>query len=394
VDPWRLDRLGTAEGGAALAAAGALADDDPLVAVTRLRAAGFDPELAADALSQARLRRRAAAKFGPYAEVMFFTPAGLEQATRAVVADRRADRLAAAGVRRVADLGCGVGADTIAFARAGLAVLAVESDPGTAAVARANVAALGLAGRVEVRRADATGVELSAVDAAFCDPARRDAARGTRLFDPDAFSPPWSYVTRLARLVPTTVLKLAPGLDHRLIPPGTEAEWVSVDGDLVEAALWSGEPARAPRRASVLRGGAVAELTGPGDRDAPLGTVREYLYDPDPAVVRARLVAEFAGTVGGALADPHIAYVFADRAEPTPYARCLRVTERLPFARKALRAALRVRGIGRLEIRKRGVAVDPAVLRRELRLAGEGAATLVLARFDAAPVALLCQPGF
>jgi hypothetical protein len=138
----------------------------------------------------------------------------------------------------------------------------------------------------------------------------------------------------------------------------------------------------------------VAELTGPGDRDAPLGTVREYLYDPDPAVVRARLVAEFAGTVGGALADPHIAYVFADRAEPTPYARCLRVTERLPFARKALRAALRVRGIGRLEIRKRGVAVDPAVLRRELRLAGEGAATLVLARFDAAPVALLCQPGF
>jgi SAM-dependent methyltransferase len=392
VDVESLARLRTAAGAAALAAADGLVDSDPLVAVTRLRRAGLDAEMAAAALAQAGLRRRARAKFGPDAAAMFFTRTGLEQATRAVVARRRADRLVTSGRHRVADLGCGIGADTIAFARAGLAVVAVDADAATAAVARANLEALGLAGTVVVRQADATGVDLSDVDGVFCDPARRDTGRGARVFDPAAFAPPWSYVVALPDRVPATVLKLAPGLDHGLIPAGAEAEWVSVDGDLVEAALWCGPLARVPRRASVLRGGVVHELTGSGQRDAPLGTVQEYLYDPDSAVVRARLVAEFADTVAGALADPRIAYVFAARAAPTPYARCLRVTEPLPFARKPLRAALRARGIGRLEIRKRGVAVDPAVLRRELRLAGEGSATLVLARFGSSPVALLCQP--
>ena len=56
-----------------------------------------------------------------------------------------------------------------------------------------------------------------------------------------------------------------------------------------------------------------------------------------------------------------------------------------------MRAALRTRGIGALEIRKRGVAVEPDQLRRDLRLAGSGSATLVLTRVDATPIALLCR---
>jgi hypothetical protein len=387
------DLLLTPAGAKALAAATGLAgiaDRDPLAAASALRARGIAPDLAAAALTQAGLRRRAVAKFGADADRMFFTRAGLEQATRRVVADRRAARLAAAGTRTLADLGCGVGADTIAATRAGIRVEAVEADPATATVATANLAALGLEATVVEARAEAA--DLSTVDAVFCDPARRDPGTGRRTFDPATFSPPWDFLMTLPRRVPRTVLKLAPGLDHARIPAGAEAQWVSVDGTLVELALWCGPLAEVPRRATVLRGTRSAELTGTGDTPVPVGPVRGYLYDPDPAVVRSHLVAEFAATVGGTLADPTIGYVYADEPLPTPYARCLAVTETLPFSLKRLRAALRAAGVGRVEIMKRGSPLDPAQLRRDLRLAGDGAATVVLTRVAGAPTALLCQP--
>ncbi len=388
VDLETLARLRSAEGARALTLAGSLYGGDPLVAAGTVRAAGFDAGLAAAALSQVDLRRRAAAKFGPEADRMWFSRAGLEQATRPVVAAGRAARLAAAGASRVADLGCGIGADTIAFARAGLRVKAVEADPVTAELARSNVEALGL--RADIVTADVTTVDLSDVDAAFADPARRDGAR--RVFDPAAYSPPWSYVVGLAQRVPSTVLKLAPGLDHALIPDGAEAEWVSVDHALVECALWFGPLATVTRRASVLVGGAVHELTGSGTAAAPVAGVRRYLFDPDPAVVRAHLVAEFAATVEGGLADPHIAYVFADQGRSTPYGRCFEVVGELRPGLKHLRTALRERGIGRLEIRKRGLAIEPDRLRHGLRLSGPHGATLVMARIGDRPAALLCQP--
>ncbi|GAA4579147.1 class I SAM-dependent methyltransferase [Micromonospora coerulea] len=388
----QLAALRTAEGSAALAAAARVAGGDALAAAAALRSAGVLAGLAAAALTQAELRRRAVGKFGPAAAGMFFTRAGLEQATRRVVADRRAARLRAAGVRTLADLGCGLGADGLAAARAGIRVYGVEADPVTAAMAAANAEAAGLAEEFTVECGDATAFDVRRVDAVFCDPARRRAGTGRRIFDPNAYSPPWDFVTGLAERVPRTVVKVAPGLDHALIPAGAEAEWVSVDGDLVEAALWCGPLAEVPRRATVLRGDVPHVLTGSGDAEAPVGPTRRFLYDPDPAVVRAHLVAELAGELDATLADPSIAYLYADTATATPYARCLAVTDVLPFSLKRLRALLRDRRVGRVEILKRGSALEPERLRRDLRLSGDAAASLVLTRVAGAPTVLIGQP--
>src|SRR5207342_649263 len=100
----------------------------------------------------------------------------------------------------------------------------------------------------------------SGADAAFVDPARR-GARG-RTFRPEQFSPPYSFVLDLARRVPATAAKLAPGIPHDVLPEGAEAEWVSVDGDVVECMLWSGPLVTAPRRATVLP--EAATLAGDG----------------------------------------------------------------------------------------------------------------------------------
>jgi SAM-dependent methyltransferase len=384
-----LAALRTPDGVKALAAAAEVAGGDPLTAAMALRSRGIEPALAAAALTQAGFRERAAAKFGPGAAEMVFTRAGLEQATRLIVADRRAARLAAAGVTTLADLGCGLGSDALAVARAGIRVYAVDADPLTAAMAAWNAGAAGLADLVTVNCADATTVAVEEFDAVFADPARRRAGGG-RVFDPKSYSPPWDFVAGLAERVPRTVLKLAPGIDHALLPPGAEGEWVSVDGDLVEAAFWCGPLARVERRATLLPGD--AELTGTEAR-APAGEIGRYLYDPDPAVVRSHLVGEFAAAVGGRLADPDIAYVYTDRPVDTPFARRLEITDVLPFSLKRLRTLLRERGVGRLEIRKRGSALEPEQLRRDLRLAGPNAASIVLTRIGGAPTTLLCIPG-
>ncbi len=358
---------------------------DPLRASVVLRRDAA-PEHVAAALTQVELRRRAEPKFGPDAATMYFTPDGLEQATRAPVARHRAARLVAAQAATAIDLGCGIGGDLLALAAAGLTVAGVDLDPLRVEVARANLAALGLPGAVSV--ADATTVDHSGFDVAFADPARR-SARG-RTFDVDDWTPPWSFVTAL--LQRNAAVKVAPGIPHHLIPDGVEAEWVSDHGEVKEAVLWSGALATTARRATVIGDVGLATLTEDDDRPAEVRAVGEYLYEPDGAVIRAGLVTAVAAGVGGGLVDEHIAYVTADASFRTPFARSYRVIEELPYKEKHLRAALRARAVGRLTIKKRGVAVVPEELRKRLALAGDAEATIVMTRVAGKGVCLLVEP--
>ena len=363
---------------------------DELRLATRLRR-DHPAELVGAALTQARLRQRGAAKFGPDAARMWFTPAGLEQSTSREDAAHRARRYAEADVGLVADLCCGIGGDLVAMARTGLDVVGMDLDPLTAEVARANIEETAETGVwAEVQLGDVTAADLTGFSAAFCDPARR-SARG-RTFDPKAYSPPWDFLLALAERVPATGVKVAPGIDHALVPATAEAEWVSWAGGLKEAALWFGPlaSAGASRRATLLPSGHT--LTEVDLEPAGVGPVRRYLYEPDPAVIRAGLVGHVATEVDGVLLDPAIAYVTSDRRVETAFATRFEINEVLPFQLKRVRALLRDRGIGRLEIKKRGFAVEPEQLRRQLRLTGEfgrAAGVLFLTRIGTDPVALL-----
>ncbi|MFB6721943.1 methyltransferase domain-containing protein [Kribbella sp. NPDC056345] len=343
----------------------------------------YDGALVSAAVTQAALRYRAVAKFGADAARMYFTPDGYEQSTRTVVGTHRAARIAAAlPGSRVIDLGCGIGGDLISAARAGLRVTGVERDPETAAAARANLAALDLPGEVLV--GDAEIADLTPYDVVFADPARR--ADGRRVFDHNAYSPPWTFITGL--LERTACVKVAPGIPHDAVPDGVEAEWISDAGEVKEAALWSGALySGTARRATLLPGGATV-TEAPETESGPVGN---YLYEPDGAVVRAGLVTAVAAAVDGWLLDPRIAYVTADKLVPTPLASAYEIVEQLPYKEKALRAWVRAQDIGTLEIKKRGVDLDPAVLRKKLAPKGTTAATLVITRIGRDAVAYSCR---
>ena len=370
--------------------AAAMAEPDPgaLAAATRLRRVA-EPEQAAAALQQAALRRQAVAKFGPAAETMFFTRDGLEQATRPAVADQHAQRFLAAGVRRVVDLGCGIGADALAFARAGLEVVAVERDPDTAAVAMAN-----LAGRAEVLCADAEEVAVELLTpgvGAFCDPARRNT-RG-RIWRVTDFTPSWSLVTRLLNGRRTGGVKLGPALPHDLVPRDAEAEWLTDHGDTVEVGLWAGPGSVPGRRSALVRAGDDWHrlVTDPDPSERTVREVGDYLYEPVGAVIRSGGIAQLARRLKAGLLDPHLAYLTGDRAVATPFATAYAVRERLPYDVRALRRWVAERQVGRLEIKQRGTTVDPAKLRRELRPNGPNAATLIVSRTPRGTVVLVAE---
>lgn len=384
---------------------------------TRLRASGVDPERAAAAVAQHALRARAAAKFGDRAISMLFTGDGLEQATRWEVARGHAQRYVDVGVTVVHDLGCGVGADAIAFAAAGLGVAAVEADPVTAAVASANLAPwpaasvrLGLAEDfldATARRTDGTGVWL--------DPARRtpgvaDAGgRTRRTFRIEDLAPSWEFVLTVAQEVPATGAKLAPAFPRSRLPQGVEGQWVSIRGEVVECAVWWGPLARFPGRTARVIGRPASTDAGPteavvteADADpapgvvAGLGEVGEWLYETDPAVRLAGLTGAVTRAVGGAELDGGLGYVTGGTASDLSFARRYRIVEAMPFSPKDVRAWLRRQGVTGVTLKKRGVDVDEAALRRQLKVgtgAGAGAqATILLTRVAGRRCVLVLDP--
>ncbi|MER3390322.1 MAG: class I SAM-dependent methyltransferase [Microcella sp.] len=363
--------------------------DDVVRLVGRLRRDGHPAGRVSAVLSQYRLRRRAAAKFGPFAERMLFTEVGLEQATRLRVAALHAGRFAAAELTHVADLGCGIGGDAMAMAALDLRVTAVERDEVTAALAAYNLAPWPGA---RVEHGDATAVDLDGVDGIWLDPARREGAR--RLADPGDWAPRLDTALDLAERRPAGI-KLGPGMDRSLLPSSGEAQWVSLGGDVVELVLWSGSLARPGiRRAALVLGAddSAHELIAEHDSDdVAAGALGEWIYEPDGAVIRARLIGLLAGRLGGRMLDSTIAYITGDQLSPTPFARAFRVVERWPLDVRVLRRELAARDIGVLEIKKRGVDVDPAALRPKLQLRGERAAVLILTRVAGDRVALLAE---
>ncbi len=363
---------------------------DVIKLTTNLRKQGYEPDLVAQCITQAKLRSRAVAKFGQQeAANMLFTEEGLEQATRSEVSSWHAKRFTQAGIKSVTDLGCGIGGDSKAFASAGISVTAIEMNPDAAALAGHNLNAFPNA---IVFQGDATNTQV-ATDAVWMDPARRNLsskAAGRVMLKPEDFSPNLDFAFELARKH-SAGIKLAGSLPHELIPTDCEANWVSHNNELVETVLWFGALGEAGKRSAVIIDKDALEFAGE-EIQAPLGAPGKYIYDPISAMVRSHLLGAYAieNELWGI--STSIAYLSGDHKVQSPWLRGFEVLEELPLDAKRIAKRMSELNIGTLEIKKRGVDITPEQLRPKLKLKGKESATLILTKIQDSRKALVCKP--
>lgn len=359
-----------------------LRDAAILGAIERLRRR-CTPAEAAAAVALARLRLRARSKFARAAE-MYFTAEALEQASGEIISRYRARRYAA--FARVADLGCGIGGDSLALAAAGHEVIAVERDRLRARLAGANARACGTP-QLHVVCADLRAQGWGAV-AAFVDPARR--IEGRRVFSLQRMAPSLDEVLALRAWAPHLGVKVHPGVADAELPAGCEVEFISEAGTCKEAVLWFGDLATTARRRATLLP-SEDTLAWEPCAPAPVGPPAAYLYEPDPAVIRAHLIDQVARRIGAHKLDAEIAYLTADHLATTPFARAYPIWEAHPFHLKRLNARLRALGIGAVTVKKRGSAVDPDEFRARLQTTPGGpSAVVVLTQARGKPTMLIC----
>lgn len=381
------DALLTSQGQAALAAAAELgpAEETFLPAFTRLQKS-YPAELAKAALETVILRRKAIAKFSRAAQ-MYFTREALEQASGEAISAYRSTRYAP--FESAGDLACGLGGDAIGLAGrkapSGSTIL-VDADPVRLALARANLAAYGRAGRAQFVCADLTAASPPPAEALWFDPARREMGR--RAFSVRHYHPPLSIVKDWLPSTPALGVKISPGVNlAELAGYDCEVEFISENGELKECALWFGPLKTAPRRATLLPG--THTLLADPAAAPTLSAPKAYLYEPDPAVLRAGLVTSLAARLNASQIDPSIAYLTSDSLTPTPFARAFVVEEAMPFQLKRLRARLRALGVGAVTVKKRGSPLEPEALLRQLKLSGPESRIVFLTQVSGKPYALI-----
>jgi hypothetical protein len=351
-------------------------------------------EQTAAVCEQLDLRERGRGKFLS-ADAMFFTRQQLEQATDEVVANYKAARFAPFAT--AADLCCGIGGDLLAMATQSKAI-GIDRDSVATTFAAANLAASGRAGRLVAETIDAARLS---VDAWHIDPDRRPG--GKRSVHVEIHEPGLAFIESLLERVPGGAIKLAPAAepstDWRAL---AECEWISRGGECKQLVVWFDALANRPgtTRATVLAKAldtpvedcVLATVTGQAGAEpqhAP-GVLR-YLFEPDAAVLAADLVGALAEVHQLAAITPGIAYLTGDRPINDAALTCFEVVEAMPFRVPVVKSWLRERGVGRLEIKKRGVEEDPEKLRKNLKLAGDHAATLILLPIAGSVTAVFAQ---
>jgi hypothetical protein len=349
-------------------------------------------------LEQVELRRRAREKFLD-ADRMFFTRLGLEQATDQFVAAYKASRFPLGPT--VADLCCGIGGDLLGLAHRG-PVIGVDRDPLTGVLAAANARLVqppdGLGPRAEVRAADVADFPLDQAAAWHLDPDRRP--QGRRTTHVELHEPGLPLIERLLAISPNAAIKLAPASE---LPQAwcerAELEWISRQRQCRQLVAWFGSLASEPgrRRAAMVTSSPSgppclrALLGDPSARPPSVDQVGRYVFEPDAAVLAAKLVGTLADEHALASLGSVLGYLTGDRPVADPALACFEVTDVLPLDLRRLKTLLRDRGIGQLEIKKRAVPQEPEELRRRLALRGDGSAVLLITPIGGSTTAILAR---
>ena len=326
-------------------------------------------------LEQIDLRRRALEKFAA-AQRMFFTPKALMQASDEAIATYKAARFPAGESN--ADLCCGIGGDLLSLAEQGTCA-GVDLDECLVHLAERNCAVSGRAGgRAMV--ADAATFPVQDFAAWHIDPDRRPS--GKRTTQVEFYEPPLEVLEGLLTKNPHAAIKLAPAAELPADWEGAEREWLQSRGECRQQVAWLGSLARHPGdQAATIVDCPGSPRTVRGRREGPVHVAEKigsYVYETAAAVLSARLAHVLCEQHNIAAVSSKAMYLTGDGPIHDAALAGFEVKEVLPLDERQVKAWLRQRGIGRLEVKKRGCDVEPEKLRQRLGGQGDEAATLLI----------------
>lgn len=358
-----------------------VSEKNTLRLITQLRQS-LTPEQASATLITIRLRQKAIEKFPYYASKLLFTDQSLQQASDFRIRDYRANLI---GTQAVLDLCCSIGSDALSFAQAGHTVTGVDIDPTRIAIAQHNAAVMGLT--VDFQVADVTATDYHR-DFIFFDPARR-TPDGNRIFDVERYIPPLSLIHR--HHAHEIAVKLSPAVDlAQLESYGGQVEFISVDGDLKEAILWKNRPQSSPL--ATLITDTVHHFRHETDSEVDITAPKQWLFEPDPSILRAGLVQDLAATMNATMLDETIAYLTMDKQIDTLWGRYWQILDWMPFNLKKLRRYLVEHQVRHITVKKRGFPMSPDEVIAKLKLRkGNKSRVLVMTRLHNEPIVLICN---
>lgn len=319
-------------------------------------------------------RRRAAEKFSR-ADRMWFDAVGLEQSTAEIVAIHKANRFA--GTTAVIDLCSGIGGDTLAIGQVA-DVISVDADPTMGMRAKWNAEIYGCEPRVKVVTARAEAYERIGAYV-HIDPDRR-AASGRRAMSVSDYVPGLDFLNQLIADSEGGGIKLSPASDFAEHFSSHEVELISWNGECKEATVWFGALKSCHRRATRLPTGLTYVGREPTKVRANHGMLADWIYDPDPALVRSGLIDDFAEVHQLYRPFAGVDLLGSKERVETGWLQAFEVDSVHKLDIKTLKKLVLEREIGSLEIKPRGSDIRPEELRKQLRPEGPNAATLFVIR--------------
>jgi hypothetical protein len=242
----------------------------------------------------------------------------------------------------------------------------------------------------QVRVTDATSMDLAEFAAWHIDPDRRPEGRRTtklELHEPDL-----ATLDEMLARQPHAAIKLAPAAEcPQRWQAEAEQEWISRDGECRQLVAWFGSLARyrGQRSATIVPtrldretlGTSVRTVVGDGDAEMPFAEGwGRYLFEPDAAVIAAGLVSCLADQLELATLAPGMIYLTGDKPLVDAAVAAFEIDTVFPYRVENIKSLLQARGIGQLEIKKRGVDCDLERLRQQLRVTGDQRGTLIVTR--------------
>ena len=328
----------------------------------RLRA-DYIPELVRAALRLRDVRRRADGIL-PDGDRLWLTGRSFEQATALEVACHKASRFPAG--ESIEDLCCGIGMDTRALLARG-PVQAVDSDPAMLLRNEWNQQIWYPDGlphplmteRADVSKRDSTGTLL------HVDPDRR-AGRDRPTKRLEMYQPDLTWMEQTIESAPGGAIKIGPASNFVQKFAGCEIELVSLHGECREATVWFGSLAGEKRfRATSLPTG-ESICGNPLEAWCPESDVGQFLFDPDPAVVRSGLLDAVGQMHNLHRLDSADEYLTGDAIPSTAFVTAFRVEAVMGNNPKELKRYLRQKPGSHYEIKCRHLKVDANQLQKKL----------------------------